>query len=93
MEKVEMINLQQLLTSITPDIYQKLKTAVELGRGLDGNKLSAEQRKLCMQAVIAYEHKNLPPEMHTGYIPPEPHSYCGDEHEHAEQEKSIKWVS
>jgi hypothetical protein len=49
-----------------------------------------------MQAVIVYEHKHLPPEEHTGYIPPEPHTFCGDEdgheHDHPETEKPIKWV-
>jgi uncharacterized protein YeaC (DUF1315 family) len=56
------MDLQKLLSSITPDIYQNLKLAVEIGKWPDGNKLSSEQRQLCMQAVIAYEHKNLPPE-------------------------------
>ena len=90
------MDLQKLLNTITPEIYQNLKLSVEIGKWPDGNKLSAEQRQLCMQAVIAYEHKNLPPEEHTGYIPPEPHTFCGDEdgheHEHPETEKPIKWV-
>ena len=88
------MDLQQLLNSITPAIYQNLKLAIEIGKWPDGNKLSSDQRQLCMQAVIAYEHKHLPPEHHTGYIPPEPHTFCEDdhEHEHPETEKPIKWV-
>lgn len=86
------MDIKKLLDSITPEIYQNLKLAVEISKWPDGKKLSAEQRELCMQAVIAYEHKHLPPEEHTGYIPPEPHSYCGDDHDHAETEKPIKWV-
>ena len=90
------MDVQKLLNSITPDIYQNLKLAVEIGKWQDGNKLSAEQRALCMQAVIAYEHQHLPPEEHTGYIPPEPHTFCGDDHDHeqdhAETEKPVKWV-
>lgn len=88
------MDLQQLLNSITPAIYQNLKLAIEIGKWPDGNKLSGEQRQLCMQAVIAYEHKHLPPEQHTGYIPSEPHTFCADdhEHEHPETEKPIKWV-
>ena len=88
------MDLQDLLNSITPEIYNNLKMAIEIGKWPDGNKISAEQRQLCMQAVIAYEHKHLPAEEHTGYIPPEPHTFCGDDHdhEHAEQEKPIKWV-
>jgi uncharacterized protein len=88
------MNVQQLLNSITPDVYQQLKRAIEIGKGLDGTKLTPEQRQLCMQAVIAYEKLNLPVEEHTGYIPVEPHSYCGDEenHSHTNQDKPIRWV-
>jgi uncharacterized protein len=90
------MNLQQLLNSITPDIYENLKRAIELGKWLDGKKITLEQRELCMQAVIAYERKNLPPEEHTGYIPPKPHAYCGDDDHHthavADQEIPVKWV-
>ncbi len=86
------MDLKQLLNAITPEIYENLKAAVELGKWADGNKLTSDQRQLCMQAVIAYEHKHLPAEQHTGYIPPEPHTFCGDDHDHAETEKPIKWV-
>ena len=88
------MDLTQLLSSLTPDIYQNLKRSVELGKWPDGQRLSVDQRQLCMQAMIAYEHKHLPPEEHTGYIPPEPHTACGndDDHEHAQSEKPIKWV-
>ncbi len=55
------MNLQELLSSLTPEIYQNLKRAVELGKWSDGNRLSSEQRQLCMQAMIAYEHQHLPP--------------------------------
>jgi uncharacterized protein len=86
------MDLTQRLTSLTPDIYQNLKRSVELGKWPDGQRLSLDQRQLCMQAMIAYEHKHLPPEEHTGYIPPEPHTACGDDHEQAHSEKPIKWV-
>lgn len=86
------MNLQELLSSITPDIYQNLKLAVELGKWPDGNRLSAEQRSLCMQAMIAYEHRHLPPEEHTGFIPPEPHSHCGSDGEDQDHDKPLKWI-
>ena len=96
------MSIQKLLQSITPEIYENLKRAIELGKWLDGNKISAEQRELCMQAVIAYEHKHLPAEKHTGYIPPKPHAYCGDDHDHTghehadheqlDQVQPIKWI-
>lgn len=88
------MNLQQLLSSLTPDIYQNLKRAVELGKWPDGNRLSREQRELCMQAVIAYEHQHLPPEEQTGYIEPKPHTPCEthEHHEHDQAPKPIKWI-
>lgn len=86
------MDLQQLLGSLTPEIYENLKRAVELGKWPDGRRISAEQRALCMQAVIAWEHKHLPPEQHTGYIEPEPHTQCGtDDHDHDEPQP-LKWL-
>ncbi len=70
-------NVQELLDSLTPDMYRQLKQVVELGKWPTGGVVSPEQRDLCMQAVIAYEKKNLPPEQHTGYIPTQAHSHCG----------------
>ena len=89
------MDVQQLLSSLTPDIYHSLKRAVELGKWPDGNRLSAEQRQLCMQAMIAYEKKYLPPEQHTGYIEPEPHTHCGTDdhdHDHPDEPKPLKWL-
>ena len=83
-----MNDLQQLLGALTPDIYQNLKRAVELGKWPDGQRLSDEQRALCMQAVIAYEHKHLPAEAHTGYIPPKAHMHCGSDEN---DESPLKW--
>lgn len=70
-------NVQELLDSLTPEIYQKLKQAVEIGKWPTGGVVSKEQRELCMQAVIAYEKKHLSEEEQTGYIPPKEHTHCG----------------
>jgi uncharacterized protein len=56
------------IENITPEIYENLKLAIELGKWGDGRKLSPEQRDLCMQALIAWEIKNLPEEQRTGYM-------------------------
>ena len=69
---------QQLIDNITPEIYQNLKTAVEIGRWPNGSKLTAEQRQTSLQAVIAYEAKNLPVEARTGYVPPAKKTGCGN---------------
>jgi uncharacterized protein YeaC (DUF1315 family) len=72
-------SVQELLDSLTPEIYLQLKKSVEIGKWPTGGVLSADQRELCMQAVIAYEKKHLPAEEQTGYIPPKKHTHCGSE--------------
>ena len=49
------MDLKQLLNSITPEVYDSLKRAVEVGRWPDRRSLTHEQLSLCMQAIIAYE--------------------------------------
>ena len=86
------MNLEDLLKQITPQVYANLKQAIELGKWPNGERLNAEQREHCIQAIIAYEHRNLAPEERSGYIPPKPHQHCGGEGELAEpQDQAIKW--
>lgn len=70
-------NVQELLDSITPEVYKQLKQAVEIGKWGNGEPLSKDQRHLCMQAMIAYEEKHLAVEARTAYIPPREHTHCG----------------
>lgn len=49
------MSLEQLIRSLTPEVYQNLRRAIELGRWPDGRRLSGEQRELCMEAVLHYE--------------------------------------
>lgn len=62
------MDYQHLIANITPDIHASLKRAIEIGRWPDGRSLSAEQRALCMEAVIAYEAANLAHTERVGYI-------------------------
>ena len=55
-----MSSFNEMIQNITPEIYQSLKLAVEIGKWADGNKLTAEQRELSLQAMIAWEVQNLP---------------------------------
>ncbi len=71
-------SFQHLIDSITPEIYQNLKTAVETGRWPTGAKLTVEQRQNSLQAIIAYEAKHLPAEERAGYIPPTEKTGCGN---------------
>lgn len=74
-----MNSLAELLDNITPDIYQNLKRSVELGKWPNGDKLTVEQKQLCLQAMIAYEQKNLPEQQRTGYIETKKHTHCGSQ--------------
>ncbi|PSS59262.1 YeaC family protein [Pseudomonas sp. BBP2017] len=66
-----MSTFAQMIENITPEIYESLKLAVELGKWADGRKLTTEQKELSLQAVIAWEMQNLPEEQRTGYMGPQ----------------------
>ena len=63
-----MSSFADMIENITPDIYRSLKLAVEIGKWSDGRKLTAEQRELSLQAMIAWEIQNLPEDQRTGYM-------------------------
>ncbi|MGV3344306.1 YeaC family protein [Enterobacteriaceae bacterium LUAb1] len=51
------MNIAQLIESMTPEIYQRLVTAVELGKWPDGVSLSAEQKAHALQIVMLWQAK------------------------------------
>lgn len=62
------MNIEQMLAVLDPEIVARLKTAVEIGKWPNGVALTKEQRETCMQAVYAWEIKNLPETERSGYI-------------------------
>jgi uncharacterized protein len=52
------MNAQQLVSTITPEAYERLVYAVETGRWPEGSSLSSEQREFCIQAVMLYQSKH-----------------------------------
>ncbi|MGH1431549.1 MAG: YeaC family protein [Neptuniibacter sp.] len=58
----------QLIQAMTPEMHQSLKRAVELGKWPDGRTLTPDQRDICMRAVIAYDHENMPEDQRVGFI-------------------------
>jgi len=66
-----MSSFAEMIENITPEIYQSLKLAVEIGKWPDGRKLSQEQKELTLQALIAWEIHNLPEEERIGYMGPQ----------------------
>jgi uncharacterized protein YeaC (DUF1315 family) len=57
-----------LLEQMTPQIHASLRTAVELGKWENGDRLTPAQLEHCLQAIIAWEHQNLPEEERTAFI-------------------------
>ncbi|MEW9796716.1 YeaC family protein [Alteromonas sp. CYL-A6] len=51
------MNVDALLQAMTPEVFERLRTAVETGKWQDGTVLSQEQRDNCMQAVMLYQAK------------------------------------
>ena len=62
------MNIEQMLAVLDPEIVSRLKLAVEIGKWPNGLALTKEQRQTCMQAVYAWEAKNLPEAERSGYI-------------------------
>jgi hypothetical protein len=50
----------QAVESLTPDIIERLRTAVEIGKWPNGEKLSDEQRNNAMQALMIWQAKHGP---------------------------------
>lgn len=100
------MTLEQLIRSLTPEVYHNLRRAIELGRWPDGRRLTQEQRELCMEAVLHYEELHqVALEDRVGYIDlgkKAEKSSCGTKHDHdhdhdheddAAQERPVKWIN
>ena len=61
-------SMQALLDSITPEIHDNLKTAVETGRWANGDRRTPQQLEHSLQAIIAWEARHLPEQQRVGYI-------------------------
>lgn len=62
------MDYETLIARMDATTCEALKRAIEIGKFPDGRRLTDEQRELCMEAVLAWEVRNLPPEQRTGYI-------------------------
>jgi uncharacterized protein len=62
------MDYQQLVESMTPEIYQRLKEAVEKGKWPDGKPVSAAQREHCLQAMIIWGETHLAEHQRIGFV-------------------------
>ena len=63
------MQLDTFLQHMTPAIHQILRTALEIGKWPDGRSLTNQEREASLQAVIVYEHGNLPESERVGFMP------------------------
>lgn len=61
-------SFEALLAGMTPEVHESLKLAVELGKWPNGDRLTQQQVELCLQAVIAWDIRNLPETERVAYI-------------------------
>lgn len=62
------MDYKSVIDSLSPDLVSRLRQGVETGRWPDGTTLTPEQREHSLQAIIAWEQKNLPQEHRVGFI-------------------------
>ena len=58
----------QLIAQLTPEVYLRLKTAIETGKWPDGRVLSQDQKASCLEAVLRYQTMKLDATKHSGYM-------------------------
>ncbi|MDT0594045.1 YeaC family protein [Glaciecola petra] len=51
------MHIEQLVATMSKDVFEKLKIAIETGKWLDGNPLSDEQKETVLQAILLYQAK------------------------------------
>ncbi|RXJ73599.1 hypothetical protein CS022_08875 [Veronia nyctiphanis] len=62
------MDTEQLLSSMTPEVLERLNYVVETGKWPDGSVASPEQRDNAMQAIMLYQsrHNTSPQHMTVG---------------------------
>ena len=62
------MGIEEVLNSMTSDIYQSMRCSLELGKWPNGRLITPEQKEITLQALIIYEHKNMPESERIGFI-------------------------
>lgn len=75
------MKFEEMAQQLDPEIYQRFKQALTLGKWPDGRALTKEQKEICMQSVMLYEAKHGVPETERlGYVDTQRKtSACGDD--------------
>ena len=84
------MDFKTLIQKLDPDIYLRLKKAVEIGKWPDGRLLTEEQKMLSMQALIAYEiEHDFPEQERIGYV----NTKGSDCHDDKGDVMTVKWTN
>lgn len=59
-------SIEVMLEQLTPEMIERIKSAIEIGKWPDGSSVKAEQLEHCMQLLILYEARTLPASERTG---------------------------
>lgn len=63
------MKFEDVAKRLDPEIYQRFKAALELGKWPDGRVLSKEQKEICLQAIMMYEaQQGIPESERVGFI-------------------------
>ena len=62
------MTLEELVSKMDAQMYQVIKKAIELGKWPNGDLLDLELKKMCMQAMLVYEHQNHDDSEKTGFL-------------------------
>ena len=52
------MDIEQIIDSMTPEVYQRLSTAVELGKWPDGVALTSGQKENSLQLVMLWQARH-----------------------------------
>jgi uncharacterized protein YeaC (DUF1315 family) len=85
------MNFKEMIDNMSPEVYVKLKQAVELGKWPNGVRLTPDQTELCLQAVITYDYSNKEEKDRVGYIETKGHK-GRDAKKPNDELDTIKWV-
>ncbi|GAB3475191.1 YeaC family protein [Marinomonas epiphytica] len=85
------MNFKEMIDNMSPEVYESLKLAVELGKWPNGVRLTQEQQELCLQAVITYDYQFKSEQERVGFIDTQVHTGCDSKTDTAEHE-TIKWI-
>lgn len=63
-----MNTVDEFVQSLSPEIIQNLRRAVELGKFPDGRTVSRNQKELMLEAILKYETEHIEEADRVGYI-------------------------